>query len=52
MISRKRVYSALFSAGAACAILASGLAGCSGGGGTTAMTPVTPAQNAPVTRAR
>ncbi|MDQ6941240.1 MAG: hypothetical protein M3169_01835 [Candidatus Eremiobacteraeota bacterium] len=47
MISRKRVYSALFSAGAACAILASGLAGCSGGGGTTAVTPITPAQTAP-----
>jgi hypothetical protein len=44
MISRKRVYSALFSA---CAVLATGLAGCSGGGGTTAAPPVTPAQNAP-----
>jgi len=52
MISRKRVYSALFSAGAACAILASGLAGCSGGGGTTAVTPVTPAQTAPATGAQ
>ncbi len=47
MNSRKRVYSALFSASAACAILASGLAGCSGGGGTTAIAPVTPAQTAP-----
>jgi hypothetical protein len=49
MISRKRVYSALFSAGAACAILAGGLAGCSGGGGTTAMTPPAPAQQSPAT---
>ncbi len=46
MISRKRVYSALFSA---CAVLATGLAGCSGGGGTTAAPPLTPAQNAPIT---
>ncbi|MDQ6924716.1 MAG: hypothetical protein M3154_00580 [Candidatus Eremiobacteraeota bacterium] len=43
------MYSALFSAGAACAILASGLAGCSGGGGTTAVSPVTSAQNAAAT---
>jgi hypothetical protein len=46
MISRKRVYSSMSAAGAAIAILASGLAGCSGGGGTTAVAPV---QQPPVT---
>jgi len=46
MFSRKRVYSSMSAAGAAIAILASGLAGCSGGGGTTAVAPV---QQPPVT---
>jgi hypothetical protein len=49
MISRKRVYSALFSASTAGAILAAALAGCSGGGGTTAVTPAQTAPAAPTT---
>jgi hypothetical protein len=48
MISRKRVYSGFSAAVAACIFLAGGLAGCSGGGGTT-VAPITPtAPNAPV----
>jgi hypothetical protein len=49
MISRKRVYSSMSAAGAAIAILASGLAGCSGGGGTTAVAPANPPVSAPGT---
>jgi hypothetical protein len=44
MFSRKRVYSAL---SAACASLAIFAGGCSGGGGTTALTPIQPGATAP-----
>jgi hypothetical protein len=46
MFSRNRVYSGVSAAAAAFAILASGLAGCSGGGGTVAV-PTQPQASAP-----